>query len=157
MHYSFIPCFKITLNTKGKWGGTGYPIRSMDKNLIGLIFLIVLVLGLAYLVNQHSQKRSPIYGGTLSLVFNFLSGLFFVAIFPSVCMSVLVFHPTHVDVAGIIFNPVLLLVIVLSLLSLTAALLFAIVEKMPLEQANAEKLRHEQMGWTEQDAKTSGL
>ena len=122
-----------------------------------MIFLIVLVLGLAYIVNQHSQKRSPIYGGPLSVVFNFLSGLFFVAILPSVCMSVLVFHPSHVDVAGIIFIPVILLVIVMAFLSFFASILFAIVEKAPLEQANAEKHRHEAMGWTEEDAKTSGL
>ena len=129
----------------------------MDTNTIGLIVLILLVLGLGYVVNQHSLKREPVYGGTPAIVFNFLSGLFFVAILPTVCMSVLVLHPAHVNVAGIIFNPVLLAVIVFAVLSLLSAVLFAVVEKAPLEKALAEQASREAEGWTEEDAKTSGL
>ena len=129
----------------------------MDTNTIGLIVLVLLVLGLGYQVNQHSLKREPVYGGTPSIIFNFLSGLFFVAILPTVCMSILVLHPSMVDVAGITFNPILLAIIVLSLLSLISAVLFAIVEKTPLKEAMAEKAKHEAKGWTEEDAKTSGL
>lgn len=130
----------------------------MDTNIIiGLIILIVLVLGLGTLVHKHSTQREPVYGGPLSNLFNFLTGLFFVAILPSVCMSILVFRPSHVDVAGITFNPVLLMIIVLAVLSLVSAVMFAIVEKMPLEQALAEKAKRQAEGWTEEDAKTSGL
>jgi len=129
----------------------------MDNSTIGSIVLVVLVLGLGYLVNQHSLKREPVYGGTPSIIFNFLTGLFFVAIMPTVCMSVLVIHPGLVDVAGITFNPVLLMVIVFALLSIFSSILFAIVEKAPLEQALAEKAKREAEGWTEEDAKTSGL
>lgn len=130
----------------------------MDTNTIGLIILVLLVLGLGYLVNQHSLKREPVYGGTPSIIFNFLAGLFFVAILPSVCMTVLVFRPEHtVDVAGIAFNPLVLTIIVLAILSLASAILFAVVEKAPLEQALAEQAKREAEGWTEEDAKTSGL
>lgn len=129
----------------------------MDNSTIGSIILVVLVLGLGYLVNQHSLKREPVHGGTPSIIFNFLTGLFFVAIMPTVCMSVLVIHPGLVDVAGITFNPVLLMVIVFALLSIFSSILFAIVEKAPLEQALAEKAKREAEGWTEEDAKTSGL
>jgi len=110
----------------------------MDTNTIGIIVLVVLVLGLGYVVNQHSLKREPVYGGTPSIIFNFLTGLFFVAIMPTVCMSILVIHPSMVDVAGITFNPVLLFVIVSALLSIFSSILFAIVEIAPLENALAE-------------------
>ena len=129
----------------------------MDTNTIGIIVLVLLVLWLGYLVNQHSLKREPVYGGTTSIIFNFLAGLFFVAILPTVCMSIFVFHPGHVDVAGITFNPVLLIVIVFALLSLASSILFAVVEKAPLDKALAEKAKHEAEGWTEEDARTSGL
>lgn len=129
----------------------------MDSNIIGIIVLVVLVLGLGYVVNQHSLKREPVYGGTLSIVFNFLTGLFFVAIMPTVCMSIFVLHPGMVDVAGITFNPVLLTVILFALLSIFSSVLFAIVEKAPLENALAEQAKREAEGWTEADARTSGL
>lgn len=129
----------------------------MDIDTIGIVVLVILVLGLGYVVNQHSLKREPVYGGTPSIVFNFLTGLFFVAIMPTVCMSVLVIHPSMVNVLGITFHPIVLTVIIFGLLSLCSAILFAIVEKTPLEKALAEKAKHKAEGWTEEDAKTSGL
>jgi hypothetical protein len=129
----------------------------MDTNTIGIIVLVILVLGLGYIVNQHSLKREPVYGGAPSIIFNFLTGLFFVAILPTVCMSVLVLRPEAVDVAGITFNPVLLTIIIFALLSIFSSILFAIVEKTPLENALAEQAKREATGWTEEDARTSGL
>ena len=129
----------------------------MDTNTIGLIVLVVLVLGLGYVVNQHSTKRKPIYGGSASRFFNFLIGLFFVAILPTVCMSVLVLHPEMMVIAGITFNPIVLIVFGFAILSLLSAVLFAIVEKSPMESALAEQAKREAQGWTEEDARTSGL
>jgi len=129
----------------------------MDIDTLAIIVLVVLVLGLGYIVNQHSLKREPVYGGTPSIIFNFLTGLFFVAIMPTVCMSVIVIHPDMVNVAGITFHPIVLTVIIFGLLSLFSSILFAIVEKTPLEQALAEKAKRQAEGWTEEDAKTSGL
>ena len=130
----------------------------MDSNTIGLIVLVVFVLGLGVLVHQHSTRREPVHGGALSNLFNFLTGVFFVAILPSVCMTILVFRPSHtVDVAGIAFNPLVLTVIILAILSIVSAILFAVVEKVPLQQALAEQAKREAEGWTEEDAKTSGL
>jgi uncharacterized membrane protein len=129
----------------------------MDTSTIATFVLIILVLGLGYIVNQHSMRRAPIHGGPLSAFFNFLSGLFFVAIMPTVCMSVLFIHPEMVNVAGITFSPVVLTVIIFAILSIVASVLFAVVEKTPLESALAEKAKREAQGWTEEDAKTSGL
>ena len=129
----------------------------MDISTIGVIVLVVLVLGLGYIVNQHSLKRAPVYGGVPSIIFNFLTGMFFVAIMPTVCLSVLVIHPSMVNVAGITFHPILLIIIIFAFLSIFSSVLFAIVEKTPLEKALAEQAQRESAGWTEEDAKTSGL
>ncbi len=130
----------------------------MDTNtIIGLIVLVVVVFGLAYVVNQHSMRRKPIYGGPPSILFNFLAGLFFVAILPTICMSVFVFHPGMINVLGITFHPIVFIIVFFALLSLVSTILFAIVEKSPMQSAIAEQARREAQGWTEEDARTSGL
>ena len=129
----------------------------MDSKALGLVALIALALYLGWRVNRHSMQREPVYGGWPAVLFNFLSAAFFAAIFPTVCMSVLVLHPDMVEIAGIIFNPIILIVVIFALLSLVSALLFAIVESAPLERAQKEQAKRESQGWTEQDAKTSGL
>ena len=129
----------------------------MDSKVLGLVALIALALYLGWRVNRHSMQREPVYGGWPAVLFNFLSAAFFAAIFPTVCMSVLVLHPDMVEIAGIIVNPIILIVVIFALLSLVSALLFAIFERAPLERAQKEQAKRESQGWTEQDAKTSGL
>lgn len=129
----------------------------MDSKALGLVALIALALYLGWRVNRHSMQREPVYGGWPAALFNFLSAAFFAAIFPTVCMSVLVLHPDMVEIAGIIVNPIILIAVIFALLSLVSALLFAIVERAPLERAQKEQAKRESQGWTEQDAKTSGL
>ena len=129
----------------------------MDSKALGLAALIALALYLGWRVNRHSMQCEPVYGGRLAVLFNFLSAAFFAAIFPTVCMSVLVLHPDMVEIAGITFSPIILIVVIFALLSLLSALLFAIVESAPLERARKEKAKRGAQGWTEQDAKTSGL
>ena len=129
----------------------------MDSKALGLVALIALALYLGWRVNRHSMQREPVYGGRPAVLFNFLSAAFFAAIFPTVCMSVLVLHPDMVEIAGIIVNPIILIAVIFALLSLVSALLFAIVESAPLERAQKEQAKRESQGWTEQDAKTSGL
>ena len=129
----------------------------MDSKALGLVALIALGLYLGWRVNRHSMQREPVYGGWPAVLFNFLSAAFFAAIFPTVCMSVLVLHPDMVEIAGIIVNPIILIAVIFALLSLVSALLFAIVERAPLERAQKEQAKRESQGWTEQDAKTSGL
>ena len=129
----------------------------MDGKTLGLAALVILALYLGWRVNRHSLKREPVYGGLFAVLFNFLSATFFAAILPTVCMTVLVLHPDMVDIAGVSFNPLILAVVAFSALSLISALLFAAVEKAPRERALHEQAQRESQGWTEQDARTSGL
>lgn len=125
--------------------------------LLVVIALATLVLRLALLVHQRSGASQPIHGGALSLAANFLSGLCFVAILPTVCASVLVLHPAAVRFAGLTWHPLLFIVLSLGLGSLVFALLHAVFERAPLERAQQEAAAAETRGWTEEDARTSGL
>ncbi len=129
---------------------------SLVKQLV-LIALVAIVLRLGLLVHQRSRVGKPIHGGALSLLFNLLSGMCFVAILPTVCLSVLVLHPDAVSFAGLTWHPILFIVISLGLGSFVFALLHAIAERAPFERAQREAAALAARGWTEEDAKTSGL
>ena len=85
----------------------------MDPTLIkplALAALVAIVLRLGLLVHRRSRSAQPIYGGAISQSLNFLSGLCFVAILPTVCLSVLVLHPAAVNFAGLTWHPLLFFV-----------------------------------------------
>ena len=81
----------------------------------------------------------------------------FIAILPTVCASVLLLQPDMLSVAGVAISPIIAIVVVLAVLSLVFSVLFAVFERAPLERAQNEKALRESQGWTEQDARTSGL
>ena len=127
------------------------------RQAIGLVALLVIALRLGWVVHKRSVARQAIHGGALSLACNYLSGVCFVAILPTVLMTVLVLHPAPLTLAGFVWSPLLLAVLALALGSLVFALLHALLERGPLQQAQARLDARESRGWTEQDAKTSGL
>lgn len=129
---------------------------SLVKSL-ALIALVAILLRLGLLVHRRSSAKKPIHGGLLSQALNLLSGLCFVAVLPTVCLSVLVLHPGAVTFAGLTWHPILFIVLALALGSFAFALLHALVERGPLQRAQQEEASIEARGWTEQDAKTSGL
>jgi len=132
----------------------------MDPALIKplvAIALAALVLRLALLVHRRSGASKTIHGGALSRTANFLSALCFVAILPTVCASVLVLHPEALRFAGLTWHPLLFIVVGLGLGSFVFALLHAVFERAPMQRAQREAADIEARGWTEEDAKTSGL
>lgn len=132
----------------------------MDPTLLktaGLVALVAIVLRLGWQVHQRSVVRKPIYGGSASSFFSFLSGMCFVAILPTVLMSVLVLHPEAVEIAGLTWHPLLLAVVAFGAGSFVFALLHGLVEYAPLQRALQHEATLDARGWTEQDAKSSGL
>lgn len=127
------------------------------EKAIALAALVLIVLRLGWLVHGRSVSHQPIHGGPLSLTFNYLSSACFVAILPTMLMTVLVLHPAPVELAGIIWSPLLLAIVALGLGSLLFAILHALAERAPLQRAEAELAASVSRGWTEKDARTSGL
>ena len=130
---------------------------SLELKAITLLALAAIVLRLGWLVQQRSRHRKPIHGGAASLLFNFLSGMCFVAILPTVCLTVLVLRPEAVALAGLSWHPLLLAVLTLAIGSLGFALLHALAERGPMKRALQQKAAREARGWTEEDAVSSGL
>ena len=130
---------------------------SADVKVLAALALVAIALRLGWLVHQRSMAQKPIYGGVASQFFNFLSGMCFVAILPTVCVSVLILHPEALTIAGLTWHPLLLAVLTLALGSIAFALLHALVERGPMRRAAQAEVAQDARGWTEQDAKTSGL
>ncbi len=129
----------------------------MDLKTVVMIALVALVAWLAWQVHRRSVSQRQIYGGASAALCNFLSGLCFAAILPTVCASVLVLHPDMLEVAGLTLSPIIVILVGLALLSLLFSILFAIFERGPSERAGQETALRAAQGWTEQDAKSSGL
>ena len=129
----------------------------MELKMLVFVALVALILRLGWLIHRRSLQREPVHGGGIAAFFNLLSGMCFVAILPSVCASVLFLHPELVEISGIPVNPLVLIVVGLSLASLLSSFLFALVEKAPAERTQRQMVQRESLGWTEQDAKSSGL
>ncbi len=125
--------------------------------MLGLLALIVIALRLGWLVHQRSVERKPIRGGGISELFSFLSGLCFVAILPTILMSILVLHPEALQFVGMTCHPLILTVVALGLGSFAFAFLHALFERGPLERALQAEASRQTLGWTEEDARTSGL
>ena len=129
----------------------------MDAKTLVMIALAAQIVWLGVRVHRRSVQRDPIHGGALAALFNLLSGMCFIAILPTVCASVLLLHPDMLSVAGVAISPIIAIVVVLAVLSLVFSVLFAVFERAPLERAQNERALRESQGWTEQDARTSGL
>ena len=132
-------------------------MEASQIKLIGLLALIVIALRLGWLVHQRSVARAPIRGGGVSEFFSFLSGLCFVSILPTILMSILVLHPDAVQLAGMTWHPLILTVVALGLGSFVFAFLHALFERGPLERALQAESSRQSLGWTEEDARSSGL
>ncbi len=129
----------------------------MDIKTVVLIALLALVAWLGWQVHRRSIRQQPIYGGAPAALFNFLSGLCFAAILPTVCASVLFLHPDMLEVAGITLSPIIVLLLGLGLLSLVFSILFALFERRPMERERQNSALRDAQGWTEHDARSSGL
>lgn len=122
--------------------------------LSALIAMIAIGLLLGREVHKRSASQRLIHGGAVSSLFNYLSASCFAGILPTVLIIVIILRPENVIFAGIIWHPLILAVLALGLGSYLFALLHALVERGPMARAmQAEAAR----GWTEEDARSSGL
>ena len=73
------------------------------------------------------------------------------------CLSVLLLHPEALQIAGMTWHPILVIVVGLGAGSLLFALLHALFERAPMAAALRADTERDARGWTEDDARRSGL
>ncbi len=132
-------------------------MESSQVDALALIALVALALWLGMIAHRRSAGQHAIHGGSASRLFNYLSAACFAAILPTVLFTVFILHPENIRVAGLFWHPLILAVVALALGSLGFALLHAVFERGPLTRAAQQRAEVEARGWTETDARTSGL
>lgn len=116
----------------------------METQYIVLLLGILFGLGLGIRTEQSSSKREPVYGGGSARFFHYLMSATATAMPVTIIACAIA--------GGIIFAIVVAVCLATTLWG--SALAFASVERSARETALAQKAAQ---GWTEQDARTSGL
>lgn len=115
-----------------------------NKELITILIGLGLAIVLGLLTARSSNRRDKIHGGPLAHFFHYIGAGMFVAVPPMVLASAIY---THLD-----FGAILLIVVGFFIVSYVSLLIYAYVERPALARVQAED-----RGWTEADARTSGL
>ncbi len=117
----------------------------MDNRLL-IVLGVSIGFGLIVgpFVARISNNKEKIYGGLLSQAFHFIAVVLFTGLVPGVITGILVGE-------GLLVIPIAFAMLGITVVSL---ILFALVENAPRKAALAKKVDR---GWTEEDARKSGL
>lgn len=123
----------------------------MDSTSIWIIVLVAFALIAGYYVARSAARREAVHGGALGHAANYAASALLIAIAPTVLCSVLVIHPTFIA------NSTILSAVFIAVVMIVLALLF-LLPYAALAKPTLDKLtQQEDTGWTEEDARTSGL
>ncbi len=114
--------------------------KELTTILIGLGLAVVLGL----LAARSSNNRDKIYGGPLAHFFHYIGAGLLVAVAPMVLASAIFIH--------LEFGSILLIAVGFFAASYVSLLIYASLERPALARVQTED-----RGWTEADARTSGL
>ena len=113
----------------------------MDRTLLGLLIGLGFGLVLGYFTARSSAQREKIYGGQTALIFHYIGAAAVTGILPLVLATLIL---------GGGFSTAFPLAVSFMVTGFLALVIFAIIEQ-PARSAQVSK------GWTEQDARTSGM
>lgn len=133
------------------------PLREIPMDTIDVIAILALVVFGAvagFFVSKHSQSRKPILGGPVARVLNYAASALLISLAPTACVMVTIIHPAPLYVGDTRIPPFIPLIgLLLGMMGLALLLLlpYAIIEPAPKAKNDDDR------GWTEQDARSSGL
>ena len=114
-----------------------------------IITIVLLVIGgivFGYTTMQSSNSREATYSGMPASIFHWISAGIMSMLAPTMLSSIFIFH--------LEFMQLLVIAIIIFGTALISLTIFAVFEKPAKEKALREQ---EDRGWTEEDARTSGL
>ena len=117
----------------------------MDNILLALLIGLICAFGLGYFIARESLRREPVHGGTVALVLHYIGAAGVTGTLPVVLASLLLHGG---------FQLAFPLALSFMGTAVVALLIFAVIELPAREKAEAEA---QTRGWTEEDARTSGL
>jgi hypothetical protein len=121
----------------------------MDRPLLdAVIVCIIFAVIFGPLTARSTLRREPVHGGRLPMIFNLIGASALVAVLPGVIAAL---------VLGGGFRLAFPLALTCVFISITALVIFASLEYPARSRFEADQQRKAQQGWTEEDARRSGL
>jgi ribose/xylose/arabinose/galactoside ABC-type transport system permease subunit len=117
----------------------------MEREPFALLVGIAFAIGLGFFTARSSNNREAIHGGSLAQLFHFIGAASFTGVLPVVLTSLIL---------GGGFGLAFPLAVSFVAVSFVSLIVFAIIERPAL---NRYQLEHQERGWTEEDARSSGL
>jgi hypothetical protein len=118
---------------------------TQNQQIAILIAFIIALIG-GYFISRKAAAHEKIYGGTIPTVLNYIVSAAMISIAPSVLCSTLVLHNGFWFSIG--------MVAVIFVIAVGSSMIFAVFENGARKAALSKKVDR---GWTEEDARTSGL
>jgi hypothetical protein len=118
---------------------------TQNQQLAILIAFIIAIIG-GYFISRKAAQHEKIYGGALPQALNYIVSGAMITIAPSVLCSTIFLHNGFFFAVG--------LVVAIFVIAVSSSMLFALFEKDARKAALSKKVDR---GWTEEDARTSGL
>lgn len=126
-------------------------------DLIAIIGLILFGIVMGVFAARSSNQREKLHGNQVARFFHYVACGLLSSIAPSVLVMALIIHPHWIDIAGLAVAPIVqMLAIALAMmgLALVCLMIFAVLEKPAKEAWQQAQIDR---GWTEKDARESGL
>lgn len=126
----------------------------MDTQQIIIVLIVLLGLGFGSRMARNSLRSKPIHNG-VARVLHYLAAALMTAVTPTVLLNVIFMRIGFVDAAGEHWNVIVSTVLVI--LAMVAATLLLLLVHAILEKPILDQQVDADRGWTEEDARTSGL
>ena len=129
------------------------PMDTID--VIAVLALVIFGVVAGFFVSRHSQSRQPIHGGPVARVLNYAASALLISLAPTMLTMIFIVHPDPLYIGDTRLPPILLLVVIA--VGLMGSALLLLLPYGMIEAAAKTPITEEDRGWTEQDARSSGL
>lgn len=130
------------------------PMDTID--VIAILALVVFGAVAGFFVSRHSQAREPIHGGPIARALNYAASALLISLAPTMLTMIFIVHPDPLYI-GDTRLPAILILVLIALSLMGGALLLLMPYGMIEASAKAPVSGEEDRGWTEKDARSSGL
>jgi hypothetical protein len=124
-------------------------------DVIAILALLVFGVVAGFFVSRHSHNRQPIHGGPVARALNFVASARLLSLAPTMLTMIFIIHPDPLYIGETRLPPILILILIA--VSLMGGALLLLLPYGAIEASAKAPVTEEDRGWTEQDARSSGL
>jgi hypothetical protein len=124
-------------------------------DVIAILALVVFGVVAGFFVARHSQSREPIQGGPVARALNYAASALLISLAPTMLTMIFIVHPSPLYIGETRIPPIFILVGIAA--GLMGGALLLLLPYGVIESGVRPPVTEDDRGWTEQDARSSGL